>query len=484
MPQTAGECLDSGLTSAPLVPEKNHGLSRQLALRDLVLSQILTVVGSSWVGIAAGLGRAQAVTWIAALTLFYLPMAVSVYFLNREMPLEGGLYVWARTAFGDAGGFMTAWNIWAYGLTVIAAILFQIPSEFAYMIGPSAAWLPENHLAVLAFLAVLVIALSLAAFRGLALGKWIHNISGIAMLLVFALLIATPLWALAHGVPIHYRPLAMHLPHSDLVSLALVGQMFGALSGLEYIAIMAGEARSPSRDIGRSVVLASPVIGAMFILGTGAVVAFHDLHPGIPIDYIAPIPQTLRLALGDRGIISLLAGFAILLMQIRILGAASFIFTGVTRLPMTAGWDRLIPEWFARLHPRYRTPTNSIMLSGCIIGGLLVFGTLGVHAAEAFQTLSNSSSELYSLAYLVMFAIPVVGAKVVRKRLPRWVVVTSSVGFIATLFSFTLTAYPFVDVVNPAAYAGKILGTTALANVLGYSFYRWRKSTGSPAQAG
>src|ERR1700743_697358 len=73
-------------------------------LRDLVLTQVLCVVGSSWVGIAAGLGRAQALTWIAAMVLFYLPMAVSVIYLNREMPLEGGLYVWARTAFGDLGG--------------------------------------------------------------------------------------------------------------------------------------------------------------------------------------------------------------------------------------------------------------------------------------------------------------------------------------------------------------------------------------------
>ena len=55
-----------------------------MALRDLVLTQILTVVGSSWVGIAAGLGRAQALVWIAAMTLFYLPMAVSVYFLNQR----------------------------------------------------------------------------------------------------------------------------------------------------------------------------------------------------------------------------------------------------------------------------------------------------------------------------------------------------------------------------------------------------------------
>ena len=73
-------------------------LHRPLRLRDLVLTQVLCVVGSSWVGIAAGLGRAQAITWIAAMILFYLPMSVSVIYLNREMPLEGGLYVWARRA--------------------------------------------------------------------------------------------------------------------------------------------------------------------------------------------------------------------------------------------------------------------------------------------------------------------------------------------------------------------------------------------------
>ena len=83
-----------------------------------MLSQVLTVVGSSWVGLAAGLGHAQTLVWLFAFAVFYTPMAVAVYFLNREMPLEGGLYVWARRSFGDTVGFLTAWNIWAYGLVV------------------------------------------------------------------------------------------------------------------------------------------------------------------------------------------------------------------------------------------------------------------------------------------------------------------------------------------------------------------------------
>ncbi len=80
-----------------------------------------------------------------------------------------------------------------------------------------------------------------------------------------------------------------------------------------------------------------------------------------------------------------------------------------------------------------------------------------------------------ALAYLAMFAIPVVGAKALRRRLPRWVAWSSGVGFLATSFTFLLTAYPFVDVVNAKGYAAKILGTTLVANGVGYGFYRGRR---------
>jgi len=367
MPTQIDEIAESGL--------EGHGLARQLTLRDLVLTQVLCVVGSAWVGVAAGLGRAQAVVWISAMILFYLPMGVSVFYLNREMPLEGGLYVWARRAFGDAWGFMTAWNLWAYGLCVCATILFGIPTELAYLIGPAAAWLPEDRVATLSILGVVLAALTVASLRGLALGRWIHNISGGGMIAVFALLILTPFWAMLHGVPLHYAPLAMALPKANLYSLALMGQMFGALCGLEYIAILAGEAKAPTRNIGLSVVISSPIICAMFIFGTGAVLAFHEFRPNIKIDFIAPIPQTLRFAFGNSGLGNVVAMAAIVLVQLRLLGATSYIFTGVTRLPMTAGWDHLIPEWFARLSRRNHVPVNSIFVSAGIVAALLVLGS-------------------------------------------------------------------------------------------------------------
>ncbi len=452
--------------------DTDHRLRRQLGLSDLVLTQILCVVGSSWVGVAAGLGRAQTITWIAAMLVFYLPMAGSVIGLNRTMPLEGGLYVWAHRAFGDLGGFLTAWNLWVYGIAVTAAILYAIPTELSYLIGPSAAWLPESRFASVAIVTGMIAAVTLAALRGLDLSKWIHNIGGAAMLTVFVALIFLPVWALARHMPIHWAPFAVQLPPRNLHSFALFGQMiFGALCGLEYIAILAGESRQPARSIGQSVWMSSPIICAMFILGTSSVAAFVPVGH---IDFIAPIPQTLRAALGSTGVGNLFAIAAIFLLQLRLIGAASYIFTGVTRLPMTVGWDALLPVWFTRLHPSRRTPTNSIVCTSALVLLLVVLANIGVHAQEAFQVLSNASLTHYELAYLAMFAIPLAGVTSLRRSLPPWLKWTSIVGFCATLFSLLISVYPFVDVVDARAYAVKIAGTTLLSNLIAVLFYNLR----------
>jgi amino acid transporter len=458
--------------------DSGHPLVRQMRLRDLVLAQILTVVGSSWVGIAAGLGSAQFLVWLLAFAAFYAPMAVAVYYLNREMPLEGGLYSWARRSFGDAVGFMTAWNLWAYALSSIATILFQVPSEMSYMIGPAAARLPENPLFVYPLLAIVVALLTFTAVRGLGLGKWIHNVSGVAVLVVFALLIATPLWVWLAGARPHYAPFALHLPHTDARSLSLVSQILFAAAGLEYIAIMAGETHSPGRAIGRSVVIASPIILLMFVLGTAAVVSIHGVHPQSVINYVAPIPQTLSLALAGSGPAVALGKIAILLLQIRILGAASFLFTGATRLPMAAGWDHLIPGWFNQLHPVHRTPVNSIYVTSAIILAMLVLGSAGVRAAEAFGVLNDASDEFYGLAYLAMFLIPVCGVRAVRDRLPGAVAVICAIGVLTIVFILILNAYPFMSAVQPGRFAAKVIGTTLLVNALGWLFYRLRSARG------
>src|SRR5262245_56801341 len=68
---------------------------KELDLIDLVFTQILFIIGLSWVGVAAKLGPSHITFWLLAILLFYIPSAVVVIYLNRLMPIEGGLYQWA-----------------------------------------------------------------------------------------------------------------------------------------------------------------------------------------------------------------------------------------------------------------------------------------------------------------------------------------------------------------------------------------------------
>jgi hypothetical protein len=105
---------------------------------------------------------------------------------------------------------------------------------------------------------------------------------------------------------------------------------------------------------------------------------------------------------------------------------------------------------------------------------LVLLANAGVHAQEAFQLLSNASLTHYEVAYLAMFAVPLAGSAALRKSLPVWLKWTSIVGFGATAFSLLISAYPFVAVVNPSAYAAKILGTILLSNLAAVCFYKLR----------
>ena len=113
---------------------------KELGLFDLVLTQVVFVVGTFWVGWAAKLGHEQSVFWVLAIVTFYIPLAVAVIFLNRLMPYEGGLYQWSKLAFNDFVAFMVGWNLWVFAITILAGTGLVVTTNLSYAIGPSAAW--------------------------------------------------------------------------------------------------------------------------------------------------------------------------------------------------------------------------------------------------------------------------------------------------------------------------------------------------------
>ncbi len=456
------------------VETQSAAFHKELGLRDLVLTQIVFVVGGSWVGTAAKLGPAQTSYWLLAILLFYLPCAAVVIYLNRIMPLEGGLYQWAKFGFNEFTGFIVAWNLWLLGITIMAATGLVVATSFSYAFGASAAWMPSNRIFLAALNGFFVGALVLVTIRGLSLGKWVHNVGAILLLITFTAVIALPFIAHASGKLPHYRPIEFVLPTASLFSINIFSKMaLGALAGFEYVAILAGETRAPAKNIARSVIIAAPIIALMFILGTSSVLAYVKTDA---LDLIGPVPQTLRAganAFGAAG--SIIASIAILLMAGRTIALVSIYFTGNTRLPMVAGWDRIVPPWFSKLHPRYRTPVNSIVFVGAVTFLFAIASLAGVGAQEAFQLIDNAGGLFYALAYLVLFALPICGLRRLQTRAPFWLKAVSAIGGLTTLLYIVFTIIPIVEVESRAWFAAKIIIVTVATQLVGALIYRARR---------
>lgn len=437
---------------------------KELGLSDLVFTQILYVVGLTWIGVAAQQGQAHVLLWLTAMILFYIPSAIVVTYLVKLMPLEGGLYQWAKLGFSEKIGFLVGWNLWVFAIIETSNIGLAITQFIGYLLPADYKALSEDHWFIMSITILIIGTLVIFSCIGLGLGKWVHKVGGIFLITIFFVIILLPF--LRHYDPGRvYNPLKFQMPVLSLLTLNILAKLsFGALGGFEYVAIHAGECRNPVQSLSKSILIASPIIAIMFILGTASVL---ELVGSKNVDLIAPSAQVLNKGFEPLGLGSTIASLAILGILIIRFAQASVQFGGNTRLPMVAGWDSLLPSWFSKLHTKYKTPVHSIVFVGVATLLFAIMGSLGVSKQEAFQFLFNSSILIYGLTYIAMYCIPLFGLKKFYLKVPWWIKLLSASCLLLTVLAVLFALIPIVQVENRGMFAIKMIGVVIIINLIG-----------------
>src|SRR5947207_2850233 len=166
------------------------------------------------------------------------------------------------------------------------------------------------------------------------------------------------------------------------------------------------------------------------------------------------------------------ARLAVLLLFTNYLSTFCLNFTANSRLPMVAGWDHLLPEWFTRLHAKYKTPVNSIFFLSGITVATSVVVLAGVGDQEAFELLQIWGFTFYGFAYLALFAIPLLARKERGIRPGLWLRFAAASGFLVTLLFVLLSIFPIISVKSESAYAIKTAAVLIGAEALGLLLYR------------
>jgi amino acid transporter len=453
---------------------KQHELARELRLPDLVLLQVLLIVGLPWIAQAAKVGGSHVWLWAAAIVFFYFPLAGTVILLSRRMPVEGGVYQWVKTGISPFAGFQTAWNYAFFLIFFYATSGSVVASSLGYLL--HADWMMSYKPLIVGSNVVWFAIVLWVNVRGLHVARWITSAGGALVIALYALIIGLLALRLLRGEPMAQPPIALALPALTIININLFSKMaFNALSGFEQVAIFAGEAHTPERNIARSVWIAGPGIAMLYVLGSCAMLAY--MKPGDKIDLIVPFAQVLTGSMHSSTTLAVLNSVAILGLLFAYFTQTVACVAQVSRLPMVAGWDGFFPPWFSELHPRHRTPVRSliVVVIACLVLGALSLLNVG-DEQEASQLLIGAGMACSGIYYLAMFAV---GFR--TPGTPLMLKVGTCTAAAVTLLAVAFQVVPILDVKEPGMFAAKVAGGVVLTNVAGAWIYRRYRSNRTQA---
>jgi amino acid transporter len=452
---------------------------KALGLRDVVLMNVVAVVGMRWIARGARVGPASVTLWVLAWIAFLVPLTVAVSSLARRYPEQGGAYTWVRRAFGPGHGFICGWFLWVNNLFYFPSVLLFGAANFATLGGERWRTLADARWYSVVFVLAGIWIAAAVSIVGLKWGKWLQNAGTLGVWIPAGILVGCGAVALARfGSATPFTIETMTPRGTALDTIALWSAMCFAFSGFEITGLIGQEIKNPEVTIARGVFIAGIATTVVYIAGSASVLV---AVPVGSLKELSGITDAVQLVAGRVGVTGLAALTAGLLVLNALAGTASWT-AGAARVPFAAGVDSAMPRGFARLHPRYRTPHVALIVQSLGSSAIFlasVFVAVAGHAAsiqEAYDVLVNLTILIYFVPYLYVFAAQIHLVPEASKAL-------ALLGFAATAISMALTFVPPPGS-NVLSYEVNLVVQAAIMSALGVALYAWSRRAarqGSPA---
>lgn len=383
--------------------ETTH-MHRSLNVRDLTALGIAAIIGA---GIFSTIGMA-ATTGGPAVSLLFVFTAVAcgfsamcyAHFASR-IPISGSAYTYAYASFGELVAWIIGWDLimeYAVGNIAVAiswsdyftGLLGGIGIHFPYYLsvdylsaargyhaaiaqlahGASIstlsgnlqeaylAWAQAPHIGNFRLIAdipafSIVVFITYLVYIGIYETKMASNIMVLLKVAILLVIIGVGSFYID---PKNWSPFA---PNGIGGVLKGVAGVFFAYIGFDAISTTAEECKNPRRDLPRSMIYALIITTVLYILISlvlTGMVHYSGLAVGDPLAYAFQKLHLTKLS----GIIAICAVIA--------MASVLLVFqVGQPRIWMSMSRDGLLPKIFSRLHPKFKTPAFSTIITGIIV---------------------------------------------------------------------------------------------------------------------
>ena len=397
-----------------MIEAKDHStkLKRQLGLFDSSMMVIGIVIGSG-IFMTTGL-MAEAIPSASLILLAWvlgglqmLAGALTYAELGAAMPKAGGQYVFLREAYGQLPGFLFGWIAFVAYISGTNAAIAVAVAEHVGSFYPSLS--TQNIIIDVSsfsisggqiFALALILILSIINYLGIVFGKWVQNIFTvlkIGSILLFAL--AGLFISTGNHIDMSLNPTNMNIGSILTgMGIALVAVNW-TVGGWEYITFAAGEIKNPKKNLPRALIIGTIVILVLYFLVN---IAYLKVLPMDSLIGEIKVGEMTARSLYGTGI----GGVFALVIIVSMFGALNGNILVGSRVYYAMARDHLFFSKAAKVHPKFHTPGNAIIIQSFW---------------AAVLTLTGTFEELITLVVFVNFMLWIASAStvfVLRKKQP------------------------------------------------------------------
>ncbi len=341
-------------------------LPRNLGLWGIWMLVVNGLIGAGIFGLpggAATLAGEYSVLVYAFCALLILPIILCFAELGSYFRGTGGPIRYGTLAFGPFVGFQGGWLYYVARLISFSANTVLLTDSISYFISGA-----STGTGRIISLAVICVGLSVINVLGS-----IQSIRSMTLFTVikFAVLILLPLGGFiilgSTVIPSFVSP----IPPSENLGAATLLLIY-AFIGFEGVAVPAGEAKRPERDIPLGLLLGLAVVAVLYMV---IQLVSQAAVPNLA-NSKTPLLDVSASLFGPVGAIVLMVGVAASVLA----NLLSSMFSA-TRVTYALSLEKSLPSWFGEVHSRYLTPANSVVFFGLAAFLLAVFGSFTVLAA-------------------------------------------------------------------------------------------------------
>lgn len=401
-----------------------HGLRRHLTAWNLVLLGIGCVIGA---GIFVLTGSAAANYAGPALVISFVLSAIGCAFAGlcyaefaSMIPISGSAYTYGYATMGELVAWIIGWDLileYLFGAATVAVgwggYVVSFLSDFGVHLPASIAGAPfgYDHVngwfltgSVINFPAVFIVAIMTTI---LVLGiRESAKLNDLIVLIKVAVILLFVAFGLSYVDTANWTPFIPentgtwgHYGWSGILTGA--GVIFFAYIGFDAVSTTAQEAINPKRDLPIGILVSLAVCTVLYIAVT------LTLTGMVPYEQLN-VPAPIAVAIDKTG--NALSWLSPIIKLGAIAGLTSVVLVlilGQSRVFFTMAADGLLWSTFSKVHPRFKTPYVTTIVTGVVcalMAGLFPIGILG---------------EMVSIGTLLAFIIVCFGIILLRKREPN-----------------------------------------------------------------